>query len=372
MKSPLFRRLLLAFAAPVAAFVFAFALSSIVLILSGYNPIDAYGEMISNALKLESMIDMLNETTPLYISGVAAAIGFRMNLFNIGVEGQYQLAAFAAAVIGAKVVLPDGIHMLFVMGVAMVVGGLYSGLAGLLKVTRGVNEVIATIMLNSVATLGIIAGLFKIFLEKKSGGAVGGGTTPLAESAWIPDLNGFVEIFTREITKGRKLTGMLVVAIIVGVLYHLFINRSRLGFDVRATGMNPLAAKVGGVPSKQMVLLAMVLSGVVAGLVGMPDLLSRTHAYDQGFTKLRGFAGIAVALLGRNHPGGMVGAALLFAFLNTSSGILQITGTASSEIVTIMQGIILLAAVVAYQMVGQVKQREEVKLASEATVGATA
>ncbi len=367
MKASLLRRLTLALAAPVAAFVFAFALSSVVLILSGYNPVDAYGEMISSALKLESMVDMLNEMTPLYISGVAAAIGFKMNLFNIGVEGQYQLAAFAAAVIGAKVVLPDGVHMIFVMGVAMIVGGLYSGLAGLLKVTRGVNEVIATIMLNSVATLGIIAGLFPRFLEEKPSGAVGLGTTPLEESAWMPNLNGFVEIFTRDITKGRKLSGMLIVAVIVGILYHWFINRSRLGFDVRATGMNPLAARVGGVPSKQMVLLAMVLSGVVAGLVGMPDLVSRSHSYDQGFTKLRGFAGIAVALLGRNHPGGMFGAALLFAFLNTSSGVLQITKTASSEIVIIMQGIILLAAVVAYQMVGQVKLREEVKLASAAT-----
>ncbi len=361
------RRLVLALAAPVSAFVFAFLLSSIVLILSSYNPIAAYSEMINNAVKLESIIDMLNEATPLYISGVAAAIGFRMNLFNIGVEGQYQLAAFAAAVIGAKVVLPNGLHMLFVMGVAMIVGGLYSGLAGLLKVTRGVNEVISTIMLNSVATLGIIAGLFPRFLEEKADGAVGLGTTPLAETAWIPNLNGVVQIFTRDIVKGRKLTGILVVAIVVGILYHLFINRSRLGFDVRATGMNPLAAKVGGVPSKKMILLAMGLSGVVAGLVGLPDLLSKSHSYDQGFTKLRGFAGIAVALLGRNHPGGMVGAALLFAFLNTSSGVLQISKTASSEIVTIMQGIILLAAVVAYQMVAQVRQREEIKAASEAT-----
>lgn len=368
MNAPWFRRLMLALAAPVSALVFAFVLSGIVLVISGYNPIDTSSEMLGNLSKLTSFIDMFNEATPIYISGVAAAVGFRMNLFNIGVEGQYQLAAFAAAVIGAKIVLPGALHILFIMAVAMLVGAAFSGIAGVLKVTRGVNEVISTIMLNAVATLGLIAGLFPHFLEEKSGGgSVGTGTDPIAESGWMPNLNGVVELVTNDIKGGRKLTGMLLVAVLVGVFYHYLINRSTLGFSIRATGMNPIAARVGGIPPKRMVVTAMLLSGMFAGLVGMTDLLSKSHAYDQGFTKGRGFAGIAVALLGRNHPGGMAAAALLFAFLSTSSGGLQISGTASPEIVIIMQGIILLAAVVAYEVVGRIRQREEVRLASEAT-----
>lgn len=365
------KKILLALAAPFSAFAFAFILSSLVLIISGYNPLDAYGEMLSNAAKLESMVDMLNDATPLYLSAVAAAIGFRMNLFNIGVEGQYQLAAFAAAVIGAKVALPAVFHIVFIMVIAMTVGAAWSWLAGLLKTSRGVNEVISTIMLNQIAVLGIIAGLFKVFLFTPEGGNPSNGTEPLAESGHLPDLNGVLELFTREIIKGRHLTGMFAVAILVGIIYHVFMNRSVLGFGIRATGINPLAARVGGIPPKKMVMVAMALSGAIAGLVGMTDILSRQHAYDQGFTAGRGFSGIAVALLGRNHPGGMAGAALLFAFLNTSSGILQISGTASSEIVIIMQGTILLAAVVAYEAVGRIKKREEVRLASQAT-GATA
>lgn len=361
------KKIMFALAAPVSAFAFAFVLSSVVLLISGYNPLDAYGEMLSSAAKLESVIDMLNEATPLYLSAIAAAIGFRMNLFNIGVEGQFRLAAFASAVIGAKVALPAVFHILFIMIVAMVVGALFAGLAGLLKVKRGVNEVISTIMLNQIVILGIIAGLYKIFLYKPEGGSISNGTEPLAESAHLPDLNNLVEIFTREIIKGRRLTGMLLVAIFIGILYHLFMNRSVLGYGIRATGINPMAARVGGIPPKRMVMIAMMASGGVAGLVGMVDILSKQHAFNQSFVFGRGFDGIAIALLGRNHPAGMAGAALLFAFLKTSSGVLQVSGTASAEIVIIMQGAILLAAVVAYEAIGRVKKREEVREASEVT-----
>ncbi len=162
------------------------------------------------------------------------------------------------------------------------------------------------------------------------------------ESGHIFDLNSIVEIFTRDILRGRELSGVLLIAVIVGVWYHLFINRSRFGFDLRASGLNPFAARAGGVPPKRMIMIAMLLSGAVAGLVGMVDILSRNHRYDQNFTPGLGFAGIAVALLGRNNPVGMAVGAMLFAFLDASSSILQITGSASREIITIMQGVILL------------------------------
>ena len=115
---------------------------------------------------------------------------------------------------------------------------------------------------------------------------------------------------------------MLLIAVIVGIGYHLLVNRSRFGFDLRASGYNPFAARVGGVPPKRMIMIAMLLSGAVAGLVGMVDILSREHRYDQNFTPGLGFAGIAVALLGRNNPVGIAVGAMLFAFLDASSSIL--------------------------------------------------
>jgi ABC-type uncharacterized transport system permease subunit len=361
------RPLLLAVAAPVTAVVFAVLLSSGVLLIAGSNPVTAYGDMIQYGTRLEIIVEMLNRATPLYLSGVAAAIGFRMNLFNIGVEGQYQLAAFFAAAAGGAIVLPGVLHLLFIIVVAMAVGAAWSGLAGLLKVTRGVNEVISTIMLNFIATGGIIAWLI---VEWRDGALqTNSGTKLIEDSGQMPDLNGFVELFTREIRQGRRLSGVLVLAILVGLAYHLFLNRSRLGYDLRASGINPLAARAGGVPPKRMVMLAMTAGGAVAGLVGMVEILSRSHRYDQNFPPGLGFAGIAVALLGRNNAAGMAFAAMLFAFMDSSSSILQVTGSAAPEIVVIMQGVILLTAVVSYEFVRRIREREEIRLASLAIAG---
>jgi simple sugar transport system permease protein len=356
------RSLALAVAAPVTAIVFAFLLSSIVLLVAGSNPFTAYGDMIRHGTTLETVIDMLNKATPLYISGVAAAIGFKMNLFNIGVEGQYQIGGFFAAAAGGAIVLPGFLHVLFILVVAMIAGSLWAGFAGILKTTRGINEVISTIMLNAIAIGGVIAWLS---VEWRDGAiSTNSGTKLIEESGWIFDLNWAVEIFTRDILRGRELSGVLLIAIIVGVVFHLLVNRSVVGFDLRASGYNPLAARAGGVPPKRMILIAMFASGAVAGLVGMVDILSRNHRHDQNFTPGLGFAGIAVALLGRNNAFGIAIGAILFAFLDASSSILQITGSASKEIVTIMQGVILLAAVISYEFVRRIREREEVRMAS--------
>jgi general nucleoside transport system permease protein len=364
------RSFLLMIAAPVVAVVFALVLSAILLAAAGSNPFEVFSDMVEHGTKLETSIDMLNRATPLYISGIAAAIGFRMNLFNIGVEGQYLMGAFFAAAAGGAVDLPEGIHVLFILIVAMTVGALWAGLAGLLKTSRGISEVISTIMLNAIATTGVVAWLSVAWRE--GGLSTNSGTKAIAESGHIFDLTRVVELFTRDIAGGRELSGVLLIAIIVGIWYHLLVNRSRFGFDLRASGYNPIAARVGGVPPKRMILIAMLLSGAVAGLVGMVDILSRQHRYDQNFTPGLGFAGIAVALLGRNNPVGIAVGAMLFAFLDASSSILQITGSASREIITIMQGLILLSSVIAYEFVRRIKEREEVRMASMAMEGVTA
>ena len=367
--NPMLRRVVLSSAAPVSAVVFAVLLSSIVLLISGSNPLAAYADMVGHASKLETQIDILNRATPLYLSGVAAAIGFRMNLFNIGVEGQYLLAFLIAASAGAAIDLPTGIHVLFIILIAMAVGGAYSGLAGVLKVTRGVNEVISTIMLNAIAISGLVAWLL---VRWQAGGEIitGGrvGTTPIASTGLLPNINGLVEIFTREIRQGKQLTAVLIVAILIGVGYHVLLNRTVFGYDLRASGANPFAAKVGGIPPKRMVVAAMVLSGAVAGLVGLPELMD-TGFFPSNAIKGLGFAGIAVALLGRNHPVGVALGALIFSFLDVSSGILQFTGAASREIVVIMQGVIILGAVISHEVVRRIREREEAAAAAAALAG---
>jgi ABC-type uncharacterized transport system permease subunit len=367
--SPRMRTVGLMVAAPATAFAFALLLSGLVLLFAGSNPFTAFGDMLEHGAKTTTIVDMLNRATPLYLSGIAAAIGFRMALFNIGVEGQYQLAAFFAAAAGGAIVLPAGIHLIFIILVAMVVGALWAGFAGFLKTACGVNEVISTIMLNAVAVTGVLAWL----TVKWRHGALStnSGTKEIEESGHMFDLTGVLELVTGDIPN-RELSGVFLLAVLAGFGYHLLINRSLLGYDLRASGWNPRAARSGGVPPKKMVMIAMLCSGAVAGLVGMVDVLSRHHRYDQNFTPGLGFAGIAVALLGRNHPGGIAFAALLFAFLDASSSILQITGSASKEIVTIMQGVIMLAAVIAYEFVSRIREREEIRLASLAISGVEA
>lgn len=364
MNQSVVRRIVFAAAAPVSAIVLAVALSSIVLIISGSNPFEAYGDMIQHASKLETQVDILNRATPLYLSGVAAAIGFRMNLFNIGVEGQYLLAFLFAAAVGGAVSLPAVLHIGLILIVAMSVSAAYAGVAGVLKVTRGVNEVISTIMLNAIAISGLIAYLVRVWQAGEvttTGGRAG--TEPIAESGLLPTMNRWVEVFTREIGQGKELTGVFLIAIVIGVGYHLLLNRTVFGYDLRASGANPFAAHAGGIPPKRMVVASMVLSGAVGGLVAMPQLM------DVGFfpsnpIKGLGFAGIAIALLGRNNPMGIAFAALIFAFLDISSGILQITGAASREIVVIMQAVIILTAVIAYEVVSRLREREEAASAS--------
>ncbi len=361
-------RMLLASAAPLAALVIAVVLSSIVLLVSGSNPLAAYVDMLSHASKLETQVDIFNRATPLYLSGIAAAIGFRMNLFNIGVEGQYLLAFIVAAHLGAQVELPSVFHITFILVVAMIVGGAFSGAAGVLKVTRGVNEVISTIMLNAVVISGLAAWWI---VEWQAGGeisATGGrvGTEPIADSGLLPDINSWLELFTREVTQGKRLTGMIVIAAVAGIVYNLMLNRTVFGFDLRASGANPTAAHVGGVSPKRMIVIAMTLSGVVAGLVGMTELMN-TGYYPSNPISMLGFTGIAVALLGRNHPAGVALAAVIFAFLDVSSGILQISGAASREIVEIMKGVIILTAVIAYEVVRRIREREEAAAAAAAT-----
>ena len=361
------RKLSFSLAAPFGAFFLTLVVSTIALMAFGSSPTEAYGDMLSHASKLETQVDILNRATPFYLSAVAAAIGFRMNLFNIGVEGQYLMGFLFAAQVGGLVSLPQVLHILVIMLTAMIVSSLYAGLAGILKTTRGVNEVISTIMLNAIAVGGLIA-----WLQQEWQGDLGEnfsstslGTKPIDESGLLPTINGLLELVTREVGQGKELTGMFLVAVLVGVAYYVVLNRTRFGFDLRASGINPFAARAGGVPPKRMVLAAMMLSGAVAGLIGMTELAD-TGKFPPDPIQGLGFQGIAVALLGRNNPGGMAFAALLFAFLDVSSGVLDSTGAASREIAVIMQGIVLITAVIAYGVANRFRERDEAREAAEA------
>lgn len=337
------RRLLLALAAPLLAIVFSLLVTSLILTTTGAEPIGTLQAMVEYASRPRTQALILNSATTYYFAAVAVAIGFRMNLFNIGVDGQYRLAAMLSAALGGALALPKVLHVGVIILSAMLVGAMWAGIAGYLKVRRGVSEVISTIMLNFIAT-GLIAYLLAPGrLAVSTQGSNNLGTKPIPESGQVPGL---------PLIPGTplKVYGLIVLAAIVGVAFWFVINRTRFGFDLRATGMNEAAAVTSGVDVRKMVIAAMVLSGAVAGLVGMPQLLGASYTYSLDFPAGLGFTGIAIALLGRNHPVGIAIGALLWGFLDNSAQILNLRDV-PVEIVQITQGVIVLAVVVAYELV---------------------
>ena len=251
------------------------------------------------------------------------------------------------AAAGAAIALPGPLNILLIVVVAMIVGALWAGIVAVLKVTRGVSEVISSIMLNFIA-LGLTSFLLSGPLRGSPEGAQIITTTPLPESSWFPGLNGLLTGVGLAEPR-TDLYGFLLVAVVVGVLIAVLLKRTRFGFDLRATGLSPSAASASGVDARAMVVKTMLISGAVAGLIGMPDLLGDTHHSGTEFTAGLGFLGIAVALLGRNSPAGIAVAALLFAFLDRAALPLQFADIPAS-VVTIIQGTIVLSVVIANEV----------------------
>ncbi|GAA2297656.1 MULTISPECIES: ABC transporter permease [Streptomyces] len=355
-------RVLLAVAAPVLALAAAFVLTALVLLATGKQPFNAFGIMFDYGVKADSQVYILNKATTYYLAGLAVAIGFRMNLFNIGVDGQYRLAAFFAAVVGGALKLPGLVQIPLILLVAMLVGAMWASIAGLLKVYRGVSEVISTIMLNSLS--GIVISYLLVDgrladLDKQTNIVA---TDPLPSSS---------HFFT--IPAGGDLDpiwGFIVVAALAGVGFWFLLGRTRFGFDLRAVGRSESAAQASGVNVKRMVLTSMLLSGAMAGLIGMPTLLNDTYQFTSDFPTGVGFTGIAIALLGRNNPVGIGLAAVLWGFLERGANRLEFEGY-DKEIVGVMQGVIVLCVVIAYELVrryGLKRQQQRVgaELAAQA------
>lgn len=360
------QRTLLTVAGAVVAVLIAVGISSIAILAAGASPITALGAMFdfgeTQAQVVNSLTFIVNRAVPLFIAGLAVAIGFRMNLFNIGVEGQYRIAAIVAAFVGSQFVLPGPIQITLIILVAMLVGGLYAFIPAVLKVTRGVNEVISTIMLNYVA-INLAAFLVRgPFAGERKEGLLTTSTPALPESAWFPNLNVLFEMFGLPAPRGG-LWGFLSVAILLGMIIWLVLERTRFGFEVKASGLNASAALASGVDAKRMVISAMVLSGAIAGLIGLPEILGRTHAYGSNFTAGLGFLGIAVALLGRNKPVGIAVAALLFGFLDRAAAPLQFADIPPS-VVAIIQGTIVLMVVIANEVTSRMSIRQEERRAA--------
>ncbi|MPR00277.1 ABC transporter permease [Modestobacter sp. I12A-02628] len=345
--------------APALAVVAAVLISGLVIAAIGEDPFRALEVMLdfgdTPQQQVTAIVVVLNRAVPLFLAGLAVAVAFRMGLFNIGVEGQYRMATILSAAAGAAVSLPAPLHVLFIVVVAMLVGALWAGIVAVLKVTRGVSEVISSIMLNFIA-VGSASFLLTGPLRGSEEGASIVTTKEIGESGWMPSLNGVLDVLGLE-NPPRQLYGFLLVAVVVGVVVAVLLKRTRFGFDLRASGLSPSAASASGVDARAMVVKTMLISGAIAGMIGLPDLLGNDHQYGTEFTSGLGFLGIAVALLGRNNPVGIAFGALLFAFLDRASVPLQLAQIPSS-VVTIIQGTIVLSVVIANELARRLARRQ--------------
>jgi len=363
----MFERIWRASLAPLIAGVAAIIISSVALLLSGHNPVTTFQEMWKTIDSTESVVLIINRAVPYYIAGVAVAVGFKMNLFNIGSNGQYLLAALVAGWAGAEVSLPPLLHVPFIFLVAVAVGGTWALIAGVLNVTRNVNVVISTIMLNYIA-IGLSAFLLaEVFRDNANGGLVAQ-TKPIPDSGQIPALNPIFEFFGFHFGSSVQLYGFLPFAIALGIGYHVLHNRSLFGYELKLSGLNADAATSAGVNPKRMVLITMFLSGAVAGMIGLPFLLADPNfqKYGDAFPTTIGFTGLGLALLGRNSPIGIAGAALIWATIERATQRLGPLGV-PPEIGRILQGSFLLVAVIAYEVVRRRNDAAAVAAAAAAT-----
>ncbi len=323
---------------PLIAVVAAFIVGAILILLIGDNPIEAYRLLLGSALSWPDGIGYtLFQSTPLIFTGLAVLVGFRCGLFNIGAEGQLYIAAFATAWVGITFAkLPALILVPFCFLAAILIGALWAAIPGVLKARFGSHEVINTIMLNFIA-IGLVS-YFTQYHYKVPGDPILQ-SAPIGPGAHIARFGQFFPGFPERI----PLNVAFILALVCCGLVYVFLWRTKWGYEIRSTGSNPTAAEYGGVSIRKQIVLAMAVSGALAGMVGINEVMGYRYRYYDGFSDNYGYTGIAVALLGRNHPVGVILAALLFAALQ--HGGIYVDGFSehvTKDIVQVLQGTIIL------------------------------
>jgi simple sugar transport system permease protein len=292
--------------------------------------------------------DTLVQSVPYIFAGLAVALGFRAGLFNIGGEGQIGIGWLAAVVVGYTITgLPAFIHLPLAILVGAVAAGLWAAIAGVLKARTGAHEVITTIMLNYVV-YRLSDWLLCGPLEKTVGTCR---TQEIAESAFLP----------RFLDHPVTIHWGFILALVAAGVTAWFLFKTTWGYELRTVGANPDAARYGGMNVGRTVVLAMFLSGCLAGLAGVSQGLGITHNIALGFQAGYGFDSIALALLGKSHPVGVTGASLLFGMLRAGAARMQSVAGVPTEIVQIVQSLVIvfIAAPAIIQAIYRLRKRRE-------------
>lgn len=330
--TPLARlRLLQGLVIPLLALLTALIVCGLFLLATQHNPFTVYDALWTGAVTGQaSFANTLVVTTPYILLGLALAIGFKASLFNIGAEGQYIVGAIGAIWAGHLAGgMPAVLIGPWVLLISAVFGGLYASVAGVLKVLSGAHEVITTIMLNYVAA-------YAVSWLVDSGGSMHDGSSQIQQSFYLPKTAWLPIIWP-----STPLHAGILVALVIAVLSYVLIWRTTWGFELRASGLNPMAARSAGVSIKRVTIWAMALSGALSGLAGGIQIAGLQHVLPDPFGSGFGFDAIAVAIIGGGSPMGIVLAALLLGALHNGSTYMEMNAGISGPFVSVIEATVL-------------------------------
>ena len=323
------------------ALVLALTLGGIIMALTGHNPINAYAELCKGATGLKSIGEIgqlfakrqfgntIEYAMVLFMTGLACAIGARVGIFNVGGEGQLYLGAIVSAYIGVVMTGLPAIVTIPVAAVgAMLVGGFYAWIPGVLKVKLKVNEVITTIMMNSIAIYlcaYLSSGPWKTSHPNRVSG-----TDTLAAHLQFDKL-----------IPGSNLTTAIFASAIIAFLVWYIMGKTTTGYEMKLVGENPRFAKFAGLKVDATIIGSMVISGMICGLVGMFEVYGLKGNYQDGISKEYYFDGLLVAMIMRYKPAGIIAMSFLFAFLKVGAAGMELNAGVPGELYRIIQSIII-------------------------------
>ena len=312
----------------VLAVIFAFMVIAVLLLSTGRNPVEAFGYFIRGAFgDMFNFANTISRVVPLLIAAVAFIIRAKASVFNIGIEGQLLLGALTSAVVGWAFDLPKAIHLPLTLLTGALAGGLYALIPAWLKIYRKVNEILSTIMLNYPAFFFC----HYIVLNVTPLEGVIPATPFVKESAKFINL-----------VPGTRLHAGVIVAIFVVIVAYILLQKTTLGYEMRAVGLNQEAARFHGIPVEKRMMLAFFLSGCLAGLAGAVEMAGVHYRYLDQFSPGYGYDSITVAMVGLLNPFGAIFSAILFGALKTGILDMAVYTEIPRQLVTLINGIVVL------------------------------
>lgn len=315
----------------VLALLLAFVLIGLLLVWRGYDPVATFGALLEGAfIGKYNFCASLVLAIPLVLGGLGIALSFRCGIFNIGGEGQLYLGAFAATWLGVNLVgLPYWLHIPICLLGSIAFGGLWALIPGWLKISRGYNETITSVLLNYVGLYFVNYTLASFF---KAEGALNNQSPNIQDSAALT-----------KILPGTELSSALIITLVIVLLFYFIFYKTDVGFKLRAVGANPVAARTSGISTRKYLLIAIIVSGALSGMAGSVQVLGYQHVLVQNFSPNTGYDIISVALMGQLHPIGVALAGFLLGALRSGASVMQIMIGVPVTILYIIQGVVILS-----------------------------